>query len=188
MRNSRRDMQRKSVRPFHQVLYVVAWMFERPYAIRGRSHRSSIKPPGLLPGDCTNGAQKISPSRPLLKTRFPLPLQVFERPYRDLWPVELKQRWLEENLPVFCPVAAYQVAVRRGDNLLTDAFNQIASADPGDLRQGINVTFQEEEGYGPGVTREFFTLVRFAPESDFSWSLYGVSLGPCLIVSWLCRF
>jgi hypothetical protein len=95
---------------------------------------------------------------------------VFERPYRDLWPVELKQRWLEENLPVFCPVAAYQVAVRRGDNLLTDAFNQIASADPGELRQGISVTFQEEEGYGPGVTREFFTLVRFAPEGGFDGS------------------
>lgn len=131
-----------------------------------------------MPRDCTGDAQKLHNPDPLLKARLSLPLQVFERPYRDLWPVELKQRWLEENLPVFCPVAAYQVAVRRGDNLLTDAFNQIASADPGDLRQGISVTFQEEEGYGPGVTREFFTLVRIAPDSgltvpmsSFGWTL-----------------
>lgn len=36
--------------------------------------------------------------------------------------------------------------MRRGNKVLTDAFNQIAAADSlGDLRLGINVMFQDEE-------------------------------------------
>ncbi|GAQ78056.1 ubiquitin-protein ligase [Klebsormidium nitens] len=93
------------------------------------------------------------------------------RPYTFLWPFETKERLL--LTPNLCipatrnAIASYEVRVKR-DNLLTDAFAGLSAIDAQAVRQfGIDVAFDQEEGHGPGVMREFLTLVSqelFNPE------------------------
>lgn len=85
------------------------------------------------------------------------------RPFTFLWPFETKERLL--LTPNLCipatrnSIVSYQVQVKR-DNLLTDAFGAISEIDAQAVRQfGIDVAFDQEEGHGPGVMREFLTLV-----------------------------
>lgn len=85
---------------------------------------------------------------------------VFERPYRDLWPLQIRENRLRDFLPFPLPVSGHRVDVRRGSRMLADAFNGIEEGFRArTLSAGIVARFQDEEGVGPGVTREFFTVV-----------------------------
>ncbi|GAQ89414.1 E3 ubiquitin-protein ligase [Klebsormidium nitens] len=53
----------------------------------------------------------------------------------------------------------FHVAVARGPGLLSDALEQLADVPKERLAGGLTVHFEEEDGAGPGLLREFFTLV-----------------------------
>lgn len=89
-------------------------------------------------------------------------------PYTEFLTLETKRRWLEHNLPdTISAESQVEVSVDRR-NLLADAFDKLAYEDAAELRGGgIYPTFAEEDGYGPGVRREFFVAV--SGPLDFSW-------------------
>jgi hypothetical protein len=82
---------------------------------------------------------------------------LLKAPYRELLTMDTKRKWLEYNLPdTVGGEAQVEITVDR-KNLLADAFDKLAYEDAEELRSGgIYPTFVEEEGYGPGVRREFF--------------------------------
>lgn len=51
-----------------------------------------------------------------------------------------------------------EITVKRGQ-LLTESFELLAYVEPDVLQGGISVEFQSEEATGPGVLREWFSMI-----------------------------